>query len=43
MDGVFIRFFIGMNDRTEYLRKKALRLPLRPGVYIMKNERGEVV
>lgn len=32
-----------MNERTEYLRKKALRLPLSPGVYIMKNARGEVI
>ncbi|MBO4422029.1 MAG: excinuclease ABC subunit UvrC [Clostridia bacterium] len=32
-----------MDDRKEYLRKKALRLPLSPGVYIMKNSRGEVI
>ena len=32
-----------MNDRIEYLRKKALRLPLTPGVYIMKNSRGDVI
>lgn len=32
-----------MNERKEYLRKKALRLPLTPGVYIMKNSRGEVI
>ncbi|MBQ7700262.1 MAG: excinuclease ABC subunit UvrC [Clostridia bacterium] len=32
-----------MENRREYLRKKALRLPLSPGVYIMKNSRGEVI
>lgn len=32
-----------MNDRIDFLRKKALRLPLKPGVYIMKNSRGEVI
>ena len=32
-----------MDNRRDYLRKKAQRLPLRPGVYIMKNSRGEVI
>lgn len=32
-----------MNDRKEFLRKKALRLPLTPGVYIMKNKSGDVI
>lgn len=32
-----------MNERTEELRKKALRLPLSPGVYIMKNRAGDVI
>lgn len=32
-----------MENRRDYLRKKALRLPLCPGVYIMKNSRGEVI
>lgn len=32
-----------MNNRRDYLRKKALRLPLCPGVYIMKNRDGEVI
>ena len=32
-----------MNDRKEYLKKKANGLPLSPGVYIMKNKAGEVI
>ena len=32
-----------MNNRKEYLKQKALRLPLSPGVYIMKNSRGDVI
>ena len=32
-----------MNDRLQYLRKKANGLPLTPGVYIMKNKSGEVI
>lgn len=32
-----------MNDRIPYLRKKAMKLPLNPGVYIMKNKSGEII
>ncbi|MBE6631601.1 MAG: excinuclease ABC subunit UvrC [Ruminococcaceae bacterium] len=32
-----------MEDRLERLREKAAQLPLRPGVYIMKNSEGKVV
>ena len=32
-----------MQDRIEKLREKANRLPLLPGVYIMKDARGEVI
>ncbi len=31
------------NERIEYLHAKATRLPLLPGVYIMKNKKGEVI
>lgn len=31
------------NERLEYLRAKAMRLPLLPGVYIMKNKNGEII
>ncbi len=31
------------NERLEYLRKKSMRLPLLPGVYIMKNKSGEII
>lgn len=32
-----------MNDRIPYLRKKSMKLPLNPGVYIMKNKSGEII
>ena len=32
-----------MDNRIDYLKKKAQRLPLQPGVYIMKNKAGEVI
>lgn len=32
-----------MNDRIPYLRKKSMKLPLNPGVYIMKNKAGEII
>ncbi|MDD6022422.1 MAG: excinuclease ABC subunit UvrC [Oscillospiraceae bacterium] len=32
-----------MNDRLPYLRKKSMKLPLDPGVYIMKNKSGEII
>ena len=32
-----------MSERNEFLRKKAMRLPLCPGVYIMKDRDGEVI
>ncbi len=32
-----------MNEKLPYLREKANRLPLEPGVYLMKNENGEII
>ncbi len=32
-----------MNERIEYLRKKAAALPLLPGVYIMKDKSGKII
>lgn len=32
-----------MNESLPYLRKKAMSLPLTPGVYIMKNKSGEII
>ena len=32
-----------MNEKLPELRKKAMALPLSPGVYIMKNKRGEII
>ena len=32
-----------MNDRLPYLRKKSMSLPLTPGVYLMKNKKGEII
>ena len=32
-----------MNEKLKDLRKKAMALPLSPGVYIMKNKRGEII
>lgn len=31
------------NERLSYLRGKSMRLPLAPGVYIMKNSDGEII
>ncbi|MBR0364272.1 MAG: GIY-YIG nuclease family protein, partial [Clostridia bacterium] len=31
------------NPKMKALREKAMRLPLVPGVYIMKNGKGEVI
>ena len=31
------------NERLPYLREKSMRLPLLPGVYIMKNKSGEII
>ncbi len=31
------------NERLSYLRGKSMRLPLLPGVYIMKNSDGEII
>ena len=31
------------NPRIEYLREKANALPMLPGVYIMKDEKGEII
>ena len=32
-----------MNERIPYLRKKSMSLPLTPGVYLMKNKKGEII
>ncbi len=32
-----------MNDKSTLLKQKANRLPVTPGVYIMKNQRGEII
>ena len=32
-----------MNPKMKILRKKAMSLPLLPGVYIMKNADGEII
>lgn len=32
-----------MNERLKRLRNKAMRLPLEPGVYIMKNKDGKII
>ena len=32
-----------MNPKMQELRKKAMALPLQPGVYIMKNKSGEII
>lgn len=31
------------NDRIDYLCKKSVGIPLTPGVYIMKNRKGEII
>ncbi len=32
-----------MNEKLPYLRKKAMSLPLTPGVYLMKNKKNEII
>lgn len=32
-----------MNEKLHILREKAMRLPLSPGVYIMKNKQGKII
>ena len=32
-----------MNENLKKLRKKAMSLPLTPGVYLMKNKKGEII
>ncbi len=32
-----------MNDRIPFLRNKAMNLPYNPGVYIMKNNKGQII
>lgn len=32
-----------MSEKIKHLRKKAMALPLSPGVYIMKNDKGEII
>ena len=32
-----------MNEKLNILKQKANRLPLTPGVYIMKNKSGEII
>ena len=31
------------NPKLKLLREKAMKLPLTPGVYIMKNKDGEII
>lgn len=31
------------NERMEYLREKSMRLPMSPGVYLMKNAKKEII
>ena len=32
-----------MNEKLSVLRKKSMSLPLTPGVYLMKNKKGEII
>ena len=32
-----------MNEKLQILREKAMKLPLTPGVYIMKNKQGKII
>ena len=32
-----------MNDKMEILREKSMKLPMTPGVYIMKNKQGKII
>ena len=32
-----------MNPKMKILREKAMKLPLTPGVYIMKNAKGKII
>lgn len=32
-----------MNEKIKILRKKAMSLPLEPGVYLMKNKSGKII
>ena len=32
-----------MSEKLSELRKKAMKLPLTPGVYIMKNKEGRII
>ena len=32
-----------VNSKMPELRKKAMSLPLTPGVYLMKNNKGEII
>ena len=32
-----------MNDKLHILREKSMKLPLTPGVYIMKNKQGKII
>ncbi len=38
-----IRMYDDMNDRIDYLRDKANRLSLNPGVYLMKDKTGKII
>ena len=31
------------NPRLEYLREKVKKLPLQPGIYIMKDKKGQII
>ena len=32
-----------MNNKIKQLRQKAMKLPMTPGVYIMKNSQGKII
>ena len=32
-----------MNEKLHILREKSMKLPLTPGVYIMKNKQGKII
>ena len=32
-----------MNEKIKYLRAKAMKLPVTPGVYIMKDKHGKII
>ena len=32
-----------MNEKIEFLREKSMKLPMTPGVYIMKNKQEKII